>query len=335
VETPSKFEPRASRHNRGAGWACAAAMLFWAVLAVAPAAAADAFPSRPLRIIVPFPPGAITDAMSRILATELAKILEQTVIVENKPGAGTVIGTQAAKSSPADGYTMLFQISSFTTNVYMLKQPGYVLSDFKPVAMLGQAAYVLTASRKFSKFQDLLAYGKAHPGGLNCSGTGDGAATVIGSKLQQAAGISWELVNYKGGAEAVQAVMTGNVDISLPTQAAPLIYANADKLTVLAVTSKKRVEFLPDVPTLVELGYPSIDSQTWFGLFVRTETSTAAVDKLKSALAEVMKLPVMQEHLRNLRVSAYDGALDDVPAKLDQELADFTVEARKVGIEPQ
>lgn len=297
--------------------------------------AADEFPTRPIRIVVPFPPGAITDAMSRILAAELGKVIGQSVIVENKPGGGTVVGTQAVKGSPADGYTILLQLGSLATNVYLLKQPGYTLTDFKPVAMLGQAAYVLIASKKFSALSDVVAFGKANPGQLNVSGTGDGAATVVGSKLKQAAGIEWTLVNYKGGAEAVQAVMTGDVHFSLPTQAAPLIYANPDKLNALAVTSKKRVEFLPDVPTFAELGYPTIDALTWFGLFVRAETPPAALDRLKSSLAQVMNLPSMQEQMHKLRVSPYDGSLDDVPARLQQELADFSKEAKKLGLEPQ
>lgn len=319
------------------GITSACGLLLGALLAGGTAFAADAYPTRPLRIIVPFPPGAITDAMSRILATELGKVIGQSVIVENKPGAGTVIGTQAAKVSPADGYTMLFQLSSLATNIYLMKQPGYSLADFKPVAMLGQSAYVLIASTKppFPALRDLIAFGKAHPGQLNCSGTGDGAATVIGSKLKLAAGIDWTLINYKGGAEAVQAVMAGDVHCSLPTQAAPLIYANPDKLSILAVTSRKRVEFLPDVPTFTELGFPAIDTQTWFGLFVRADTPPAAVDKLQSALAEVLRLPSMQEQLRKLRISPYEGTLSDVPARLQQELADFGQEAKKVGIEPQ
>ena len=215
------------------GCVCAFGLLLGAISVAGTAFAADAYPTRPLRIIVPFPPGAITDATERTLATELGKVVGQSVVVENKPGAGTLIGTQAAKAAPADGYTVLFQLSSLATNIYLLKQPGYALSDFKPVAMFGQSAFVLVASKKFrSTLQDLVAFGKAHPGELNCSGTGDGAATVIGSKLKQAAGIDWTLINYKGGAEAVQAVMAGDVHFSLPTQAAPLIYANPDKLNV-------------------------------------------------------------------------------------------------------
>ena len=137
----------------------AVSLLLAMMSAAGTASASDAFPTRPLRLIVPFPPGAITDATGRILATELGKVLGQTVIVENKPGAGTVIGTQATKTSAADGYTMLFQLSSLATNVYLMKQPGYALADFKPVAMLGQTAMVLVSSKKFATLQDLVAFG--------------------------------------------------------------------------------------------------------------------------------------------------------------------------------
>lgn len=301
------------------------------------ARAADAYPTRPLKIVVPFSPGAITDATSRILATELTKVIGQSVLVENRPGGGTVIGTQAVKNAPADGYTILFQLSSLATNVYLLKQPGYALADFSAVAMLGQAGYVLVAGQKNSKFptiQELIAFGKANPGALNASGTADGAATVIGSKLKRATGVDWALINYKGGAEAVQAVMSGDVHFSLPTQAAPLIYANPDRLRILAVTSKKRLDFLPDVPTFTELGYP-IDEQTWFGLFVRSDTPPDVLARIRSSLAEVLNSATMKEQLRKLRISPYEGTLEGVPARLKQELEDFTQEARKLGIEPQ
>jgi tripartite-type tricarboxylate transporter receptor subunit TctC len=315
------------------------ALLFGLLLAAAgPAHADEAYPARPLRIVVPYPPGAITDALCRIVATELGKVVGQTIIVENKPGGGTVIGTQAVKNSPADGYTVLLQLGALVSNVYSLKQPGYALEDFTPISMLGQSAYVLIISSKypFQTLQELIAYGKAHPGELNYSLTGGGGAqAVIGSKMKRATGIEWTDINYKGGAEATQAVMSGNVHFSLPTQGAPLIHVNPDKLRLVAVTSEKRLEFLPEVPTFKELGYPSIVDQTWFGLFVRSQVPSPVIDRLKSAMAEVMKSETMQAHLKTLRISPYEGALEDVPAKMQRELAEFTEEAKKLGIEPQ
>ncbi|MEZ5763994.1 MAG: tripartite tricarboxylate transporter substrate binding protein [Xanthobacteraceae bacterium] len=336
MPTPATRRQVLSRWGRAVGAMPLAAALV-AVTLPGQARAADAYPTRPLKIVVPFSPGAITDATSRILATELTKVIGQSVLVENRPGGGTVIGTQAVKNAPADGYTILFQLSSLATNVYLLKQPGYALADFSAVAMLGQAGYVLVAGQKNSKFptiQELIAFGKANPGALNASGTADGAATVIGSKLKRATGVDWALINYKGGAEAVQAVMSGDVHFSLPTQAAPLIYANPDRLRILAVTSKKRLDFLPDVPTFTELGYP-IDEQTWFGLFVRSDTPPDVLARIRSSLAEVLNSATMKEQLRKLRISPYEGTLEGVPARLKQELEDFTQEARKLGIEPQ
>jgi tripartite-type tricarboxylate transporter receptor subunit TctC len=157
---------------------------------------------------------------------------------------------------------------------------------------------------------------------------------VISNRLKQATGVDWAQINYRGGAESVQAVMTGDVHFSLPTQSAPLIYANPDKLKILAITSKKRLDTLPDVPTFAELGY-AIDEKTWFGLFVLAETPPAATEKLKAALAEVFNSPSMKEQLSKLRVSPYEGTLEEVPARLQRELADFTQEAKKLGLEPQ
>lgn len=299
-------------------------------------AAAQDFPSRPLRIIVPFPPGAITDTTSRMLATEIGKVIGQTVVVENKPGAGTLIGTQFTKSAPADGYTVLFQLNSLVTNTYLQKQPGYTLADFTPVAMLGESAYAIITSKRFASLQDLVAFAKANPGQLNCSGTDDRATTVVFSKLKEVTGIDWTYVNYKGGAEAVQAVMAGDVHFSILTQSAPLIFANPDKLTVVATTASKRAEFLPDSPTLVELGYPTMDVPVWFGLFARSDTPPAVLAKLKSVMAEVLRSPATQEQLRKLKITLIDRRpLDDVPAALQRELVDFTAAAKKLGVEPQ
>jgi tripartite-type tricarboxylate transporter receptor subunit TctC len=307
------------------------------VFALATSASADSFPSKPLKIVVPYPPGAITDALSRSLATELNKVLGQPVVVENKPGAGTLIGTQVAKGAPADGYTILFQLGTLVNNLYSYKQPGYELSDFTAISMLGQTSYALIVSTKypFRSLQDLIKYGKERPGELNYSSTGAGAASVINSKLREASGLEWTEINYKGGAEATQAVMGGTVHFSLPTTAAPLIHVNPDKLRIVAVTSRKRLDFLPDVPTFTELGFPTLAEEAWFGLFIRSQTPQPVADKLKSAMAEVLKTPAMQEHLKTLRIAHYEGTLDEVPAKLQRELAEFIGQAKKLGFEPQ
>lgn len=298
----------------------------------------DAYPTRSIRLVVPYPPGAITDALSRVIAAELGKELGQSVVVENRPGGGTVIGTQAVRNAPADGYSILFQLGALVTNVYSLKQAGYVLSDFTPVGMIGQSAYVLivSTSQPFPTLKDLVDYGKKNPGKLNYSSTGSGGAlTVLGSMMKESMGIDWTEINYKGGAEATQAVMSGDVQLSLPTQGAPMIHANPDKLRILAITGDKRVDLLPNVPTFKELGYPSLVSETWFGLFMRSNTPKAAIDKIRAASDKVIKSQVVQDFIRSQKVSPYEGKLEDVPAKLERELTEFSEQAKKAGVLPQ
>lgn len=312
--------------------------LLAAGLAAAPSPAQDAYPSKVIRLIVPYPPGAVTDAICRPVAAELSKALGQTVIVENKPGGGTVVGTQAAKYAPADGYTLLYQSNSLVTNMYALKQPGYALSDFKPVSMLGQGAFVLMVSSKypFMSLQDLVAYGKANPGKLNYSTTGPGSpASIVAYRLGLAAGMDWTEIPFKGGAEATQAVMSGDSHAFAASQGAPLIHANPDKMRMAAISADKRSEFLPNVPTFKELGYPSVTYESWSALFVRSDTPAPIVNKLKSAMAEVMKSPWLQTQLRQLSIPPSEGSVDDLPAQMDKELVAFTADSKKQGLLPQ
>jgi tripartite-type tricarboxylate transporter receptor subunit TctC len=307
-------------------------------LAAAPAPAQDAYPSRTIRLIVPYPPGAVTDAMSRPVAAELSKVLGQSVIIENKPGGGTVVGTQAAKYAPADGYTLLYQSNSLITNLVALKQPGYALSDFTPVGTLGQGAFVLMTSTKhpFKSLQELVAYGKANPGKLNYSTTGPGSpASIVSFKLGQAAGMDWIEIPFKGGAEATQAVMSGDSHAFAASQGAPLIHANPDKMRMAAISADKRSEFLPNVPTFRELGYPQVTYESWSALFVRSDTPAPVIARLKSALAEVMKSPVTQAQMKQLSVPPYEGSVDELRVKIEKELAEFKADAKQLGIEPQ
>jgi tripartite-type tricarboxylate transporter receptor subunit TctC len=304
---------------------------------ITPSLAQDAFPSRTLRLVVPYPPGAVTDAMSRPVAAELSKVLGQSVIIENKPGAGTLVGTQAVKLAPADGYTLLYQASTLVTNLYTFKQPGYVLADFTPVTMLGQGAFVLMTSAKhpFTTLQELVAYGKANPGKLNYSTTGPGSpASIVSYRLGQVAGMDWVEIPFKGGADAAQAVMSGDSHAFAASQGAPLIHANPDKMRMAAISAEKRSPFLPNVPTFKELGYPVV-YESWSALFVRSDTPAPIVAKLKTALAQVMASPATQEAMKNISVAPSDGKVEDLPKQMEKELAEFTEDQKKQGILPQ
>jgi tripartite-type tricarboxylate transporter receptor subunit TctC len=314
-----------------------ALVLLAASIAPALSPAQDAYPSRTIRLIVPYPPGAVTDAMSRPVAAELGKVLGQSIVAENRPGAGTLVGTQATKQAPADGYTLLYQASSLVTNLYTMKQPGYTLADFIPVVMLGQGAFVLMTSTKhpFNTLHELIAYGKANPGKLNYSTTGPGTpASIVSYRLGQAAGMDWVEIPFKGGAEATQAVMSGDSHAFAASQGAPLIHANPDKMRMAAISAAKRSPFLPNVPTFKELGYPVV-YESWSALFVRSDTPAPIVTKLKAALAQVMGSPEMQQTMKNLSVAPYEGKVEDLPKLMVKELAEFSEDQKKQGILPE
>lgn len=302
-----------------------------------PSQAQDAYPSHALRLIVPYPPGAVTDAQSRPVALELGKALGQSVVIENRPGAGALVGTQAAKQAPADGYTLLYQSSALVTNLYTIKQPGYALADFTPVAMLGQGAFVLMTSMKhpFKTLQELVAYGKANPGKLNYSTTGPGSpASIVSYRLGRAAGMDWVEIPFKGGADATQAVMSGDSHAFAASQGAPLIHANPDKMRMAAISAEQRSALLPNVPTFKELGYPVV-LESWSALFVRSDTPAPIIAKLRTTLAKIMASEEIKQTMKGLSVEAYPGKLEDLPARMQKELTEFAEDQKKQGILPQ
>lgn len=314
------------------------ALLLFSVEAPPASAQEAGFPSRPLKLVVPYPPGASTDLISRAIAEEAGKILGQSIVVENKPGGGTVVGTQAVRNSPADGYTVMFQAASLLSNTYTLKKPGYELSDFTPVVMLSDAAYVMLvpAALPVQNLREFIAYAKANPGKLNYGTLGRGTRTfILPYRLGLAAGLDWTEITFKGTAEAARSVMAGDIQTYFSTQAYASTQLGSDKLRLIAITSDERVDFLPNVPTFKELGYPTVTNQTWYALFIRSETPKPIVDKLKQAFAEAMKSNVMKEQLKLNGLSPYNGKLEDFPAKMQAELAEFISEAKQLGLEPQ
>jgi tripartite-type tricarboxylate transporter receptor subunit TctC len=303
-----------------------------------PLQAQGAFPNRSIRIVVPYTPGALTDITSRAVGAELSKILGQSVVIENKPGGGTAIGTVAVKNSPADGYTILYQSDPMITNLYLMKQPGYVLADFKPVAGLSESAFVMvvTTKRPFNSLKDLVEYGKANPGKLLYATTGLGSpSSILSAKLGQAAKMDWVEVPHKGGAEATQATMTGVTDAFMISQGAPLLQGKPDTLKLFAISSSERSDFFPDLPTFKELGYPSAEFESWAAFFVRSDTPADITAKLKAALASAMNSPSLIEQMKKLGIPGYRSNLEDLPGKLEKQTRDFADEAKKLGLEPQ
>ena len=243
--------------------------------ALAGDACAQAFPSRPIHIIVPFPPGGGADALARIMQPQLTAIWGQAVIVENKPGASGHIGADSVAASPADGYTLMMSSTASLTE----KNVG----QFAPVTLVSASPYVIAVNPKVpaANVRDLVAYAKANPGKLTFGSSGTGAASHLAGELfKSLAGIDMLHVPYKGTGQAVTDLLAGQIDVMFAPAQTAMPHVQAGRLRALAVTSARRSATLPELPTVAEAGVPGYAAIGWFGLLAPTATPRAVVEKL-------------------------------------------------------
>lgn len=271
-----------------------------------PEAAAQEFPTRPIRLIVPYVPGGSTDVLARLYAPQLGERLGQTVVVENRGGGGTLIGIRAAAQAAPDGHTLLFTTSVVALNPLIDPEgAGYRLEDFTPVAPVGDFPYVLLVPAKLpvANLAELVARAKADPRWLNYSSLGRGSPSqLLPRRFLAAAGIQAEEVSYSGSAAGMNDVVAGNVQMIF-------VGATAANLTPgvtrpLAVAAPRRLAAAPDVPTFAELGYPTMIGGTWFGVFAPAGTPETAVRRLAAAVEAATEA---------LRPRLADMSLDPVP----------------------
>lgn len=312
------------------------------VLAVTPlgaaVAAAQDYPTRPIRLIVPYTPGASTDAISRAFADEASKVIGQPIVVENRGGAGTAIGTQTAKQAPADGYTILFGSGTMVSTMLALKEPGYSMKEFTPITMLGDQFYMLMVPKSLpiTNAKEFVEYANKNSNKMNFGHLGTGSPShVLGDRFASSAGFKWQDIAFRGGTPALAAVMANDVQGYFATQTFATGYANSDKIRLLAIGANERGEFLPDVPTFKELGYDGVVEQGWYALFVRSEVPKPIVEKLRKVSADVMASDAMKRHLKTIGLSQYKGSIQSFEASLDKEIKDKAEDAKRLGIVPQ
>ncbi|MDF3887054.1 Bug family tripartite tricarboxylate transporter substrate binding protein [Cupriavidus basilensis] len=274
------------------GWrACAGvAILACAQLAVA------AYPDRPIKLVVPYTPGGSTDQFGRGLADGMSRELKQTVVVENRPGAATMIGTQSVARAPADGYTMVLATNgSMVLNPMLYKKIAYdPPRDFKIFTIGAEAPLVVVTNNQVpaTNIREFAAYAKASGGKLNYASVGLGNALQLATEmLKTELGISVTHVPYNGSAPALSALLANDVQLMVDVVSTSLPHIKGGKLRALAVTGRTRLEVLPNVPTVAESGYPNFQAATWFGLAVPAQTPPEAVAKLQAAAAHVLKDP--------------------------------------------
>jgi tripartite-type tricarboxylate transporter receptor subunit TctC len=314
--------------------ACVAAFL--TVNPVTTVFAADDYPSRPIRVISPFPPGSASDTVSRVVLDKVSQILGQPMVIEPRPGAGGTMGfADVAKADP-DGYTVVTSSTSMGTERVLHKNlPFDPAKDFQSVAMFGVQPNVLVASKQsgFKTVADLVAAAKAKPGTLTFASAGIGSSShMAGERLRLAANIDVRHVPFRD--QGLTEVMAGRIDFYFIPLAAAATALGSDKLSVLAVSSPKRVALLPDVPSIAEAGYPKAEFSFWLGLSAPAKTPRAVVDKLHAATEKALSDPDVVARLAKLGVEPQLMSVDDFAKFVDDDLKSTIELAKDANIQP-
>jgi tripartite-type tricarboxylate transporter receptor subunit TctC len=319
------------------------AALLAMVIAVwlAPAASfAQDFPSRAITIIVAQPPGGGTDIISRIFAQRLSEQLGKPVVVENKPGAGTIVGTQAAAKSAPDGYTLLAGLTAnMAVNPSLFKTLPYdPVRDFTPVGMMAQFPFVLVVSKDFpaKSVKELIAMAKAKPGSINFASAGNGTGQHLSAELfKLMAGVDMTHVPYRGAAPAYSDVISGRTPVFFDNLASALGQIKGGSVRALGVTGTKRSPLLPDVPTIAEAGVPGYQNYVWFGLWAPKNTPKPVVDKLYAEIRKAAATPAVQERIMKDAGVPMDTALAAIEPMEKAEIAKWADVVKRAHIQVQ
>ncbi|WP_028602034.1 Bug family tripartite tricarboxylate transporter substrate binding protein [Ottowia thiooxydans] len=271
---------------------------------MAAATAQSAYPAKPIRLVVPFPPGGGTDMVARSVVQKLTEQTKWNVIVDNRPGAGGNLGVDAAAKAEPDGYTLVMgQTSNLAINPTLYKKLPYdPLKNLAPVVLVSSSPIVMAApaNSKFNSFADVVAAAKANPDGITLGYSGNGTVAHLSSELaQNAAGIKLRHVPYKGAAQAMTDLVGGQIDLYMSSVPTLLGQVRNGKLKIIAITSAKRSAQLPDVPTLAESGYKNSEAVTWFGILAPAGTPAPIVAQLNKAINQVLQQPDVAEKLRS------------------------------------
>jgi tripartite-type tricarboxylate transporter receptor subunit TctC len=260
-----------------------------------------AWPEHPVRIVVPYAPGGFTDVVARLVGTRLAEKLGQPVVVDNKPGASTMLGAEAVAHAPRDGYTLLMATTStISTNPLMFRKISYKAADFTPVALTGLTPFVLVAhpSVPAKDAAELVAYARANPGKLNFAMLGPGSSThLVDEMLRSAARIDIPDVPYKGSGPASTDLLAGHVQLNFDAVSTAIARIRSGQLKGLGITSDTRSPLLPDVPTFKESGLPQMVAYSWYGLMAPAGTPRPVVERLNHAVNDVLKMPEVRAQL--------------------------------------
>lgn len=302
-----------------------------------PAAWAQAFPARPVKVVVPQPPGGGFDFVGRLLADRMGKALEQPFVVENRPGSGTLVGTDAVAKAAADGYTLLVgSVSNIALNPGLYRNLPYdSLRDFEPLGLAVAYSYTLIARKDLplATLKDVVAYAKANPGKLSYASGGVGSGQhVLAAVLWKQAGVDINHIPYRGAQAAYQDLLGGRVDLFFDLSPTARPQVDAGNVKALAVSGKQRNPMHPEVPTVTETGVAAVDLESWFGLFAPAKTPAPVLDRLRAELGKVITTPEVADAFRKAGGRPLALNLADTRALVQGDVTRWTRLVQDAGV---
>jgi len=311
-----------------------------ATLLLAAAAHAQTWPGKPIRWIVPYPPGGITDTVTRLVTQRVSEALGQPIVVENRPGANSILGADLAAKAAPDGYTFLTVIAAHAANatLYAGKLPFDPVKSFAPVSLAASAPLILTASNAFpaKDVRELIAYAKANPGKISFGSSGIGAAAHLTTELlKQTAGVDMVHVPYKGTAPALQGVMANDIQILVDVPSSLMPHVRSGKIKALGMFSKARVTGAPEVPTVAEAGGPPIESATWVAFLAPAGTPREIVARVAQEGAKAVSAPDLRDKLVQMGIEPVGNTPDQLAQFINDEIAKWAKVINTAGVKAE
>jgi tripartite-type tricarboxylate transporter receptor subunit TctC len=299
--------------------------------------ASQSYPTKPIRVVVPMVAGGAVDTLARILGRELSETLGKQIIVENRSGANGNIGAEAVAKASPDGYTLLIpDMGTLTVGPAVYTSlPFDPIKDFAPITMLISSPYGLATYPGFpvKSVKELIAHAKSNPGQVAYAHLGNGSASHLTAvDLAQRTGVSWNLVPYKGGAQALPAVASGEAQVLAIGMLSTIQYTRTGRLRLLAMTSFERVSFLPEVPTMIELGYPGFIAALWSGLFAPTGTPKEIITRLHDESARIMNTPDMKKRMADQATEVMTSTPQELGRFVADEKSKWTRVVKTAGV---
>jgi len=317
----------------------AAAGALGASLAARPLFAQEAFPTRPIKILVGAGAGGTTDLTARLVGESLGRLLGQPVVIENRPGASGTLSVAQTVRAPADGHTLVWVGNSvMAISPFLYKNPGYDVKTLIPVSQATTSGFILVASPALgvNNVQELAAYGKANPGKLSFGSNGiNGSLHLLAELLKAEAGFDALHVPFKGGAESAAAILAGNIDFLFDALSSNIALVRSGKLKALAVTGTRREKQLPEVPTMAEQGYPGMTTEVFFGLVAPPGTPEPVVARLNAAMKTALSDPALREALSKSGNEPQYSTPEQFRALVDKEGARFQALLKTKGVQPE